>query len=289
MAAIQWFPGHMTKARRLIREAMPSQDVIIEVLDARLPRSSENPLITELRRHKPCIKVLAKSDLADPAVTSSWIRFFQEEKHPSPAEGLSPATVVAIAISMDRPGEVQRVPELCRKLALGPKGANKAPRAMIVGVPNVGKSTLINTLLGRKVAKVGDEPAVTKGQQVVILKDGLVLSDNPGITWPKFEDEDAALRLAFAGSLPDTAIDYERVASWGADYLLRRYPNELIARFKLKTLPADARALLLEIGERRGGLRAGGVVDIHRAADALIHEFRAGAIGRISLETPPPV
>ena len=243
----------MTKARRLISEAMPSQDVIIEVLDARLPRSSENPLLTELRRHKPCIKVLAKSDLADPAVTSSWIRFLQEENPPSPGDGVQPGAVVAMAISMDRPGDIQRLPELCRKLALCPRGANKAPRAMIVGVPNVGKSTLINTLLGRKVAKVGDKPAVTKGQQVVTLKDGLVVSDNPGITWPKFEDEDASLRLAFAGSLPDTAIDFERVATWGADYLLRHYPDELTARFRLNTLPADARALLVEIGKRRGG------------------------------------
>jgi ribosome biogenesis GTPase A len=157
---------------------------------------------------------------------------------------------------------------------------------MIVGIPNVGKSTLINALLGRKVAKVGDEPAVTKGQQVVTLKDGTLLSDNPGITWPKIDDEDASLRLAFAGSIPDTAIDYEPVAMWGADYLLRHYPHCLTARFKLKSLPADAHALLLEIGRRRGALRAGGIVDMHRAADALIHDFRSGAIGRITLESP---
>lgn len=277
----------MTKARGLIAEAMPSQDVVIEVLDARLPRSSENPLLTALRRHKPCIKVLAKSDLADPALTKAWLRFFEEEKHPSPGDGLAPGVVVAIAITTERPAEVHKIPALCRQLALHPKGPNKAPRVMIVGVPNVGKSTLINALLGRKVAKVGDEPAVTKGQQMVTLKDGTILSDNPGITWPKQEDEDASLRLAFAGSIPDTAIDYEHVASWGADYLLRHYPRYLAARFKLKSLPADAHALLVEIGKRRGALRAGGVVDMHRAADALIHDFRSGAIGRITLESPP--
>lgn len=288
MPPIQWFPGHMTKARGLIAEAMPSQDVVIEVLDARLPRSSENPLLTALRRHKPCIKVLAKSDLADPALTKAWLRFFEAEKHPSPGDGLAPGAVVAIAVTVDRPDEARKIPALCRKLALHPKGPNKAPRALIVGVPNVGKSTLINTLLGRKVAKVGDEPAVTKGQQVVTLKDGTMLSDNPGITWPKQEDEDASLRLAFAGSIPDTAIDYEHVASWGADYLLHHYPQYLTARFKLKSLPEDAHALLVEIGKRRGALRAGGVVDMHRAADALIHDFRSGAIGRITLEAPPP-
>ncbi len=289
MPPLQWFPGHMTKARRLIAEAMPSQDVVIEVLDARLPPSSENPLLRELRRHKPCIKVLAKSDLADPAQTKAWLRFFEEEKHPSPGDGLAPGVVVAIAVTTERPDEVQKIPALCRKLALHPKAPNKAPRAMIVGIPNVGKSTLINTLLGRKVAKVGDEPAVTRGQQVVTLKDGTILSDNPGITWPKIDDEDASLRLAFAGSIPDTAIDYESVAAWGADYLLRHYPREVTARFKLKSLPADAHALLLEIGRRRGALRAGGVVDLHRAADALIHDFRSGAIGRITLESPPPL
>lgn len=284
---IQWFPGHMTKARRLIADTMPSQDVVIEVLDARLPRSSENPLLAELRRHKPCIKVLAKSDLADPARTKAWIRFFEEEKHPSPGDGLKPGVVVAIALTTEKPAEAQKIPALCRKLVFDARGTNKVPRAMIVGVPNVGKSTLINSLLGRKVAKTGDEPAVTKGQQIVTLKDGTILSDNPGITWPKQEDEDASLRLAFAGSIPDTAIDYEHVASWGADFLLRDYPQLVAARFKLKSLPADAHALLEEIGKRRGALRAGGVVDMHRAADALIHEFRSGAIGRITLEAPP--
>lgn len=287
MPPIQWFPGHMTKARRLIAEAMPAQDVVIEVLDARLPRSSENPLLTELRRHKPCIKVLAKSDLADPALTKAWLRFFEQEKHPSPGDGLAPGVVVAIAVTTTRPDEAHRIPALCRKLALHPKGPSKAPRAMIVGIPNVGKSTLINTVLGRKVAKVGDEPAVTKGQQVVTLKDGTILSDNPGITWPKIDDDDASLRLAFAGSIPDTAIDYEAVALWGADYLLRHYAQYVTARFELKSVPADAHSLLVEIGKRRGALRSGGVVDLHRAADALIHDFRSGAIGRITLESPP--
>lgn len=283
---IQWFPGHMTKARRLLAETMPSTDVVIEVLDARCPRSSENPLLTELRRHKPCIKVLAKSDLADPARTKAWVKFFEEEKHPSPGDGLAPGVVVAIALTTERPSEAQQIPALCRKLALHPKALNKAPRAMIVGIPNVGKSTLINTLLGRKAAKTGDEPAVTKSQQIVTLKDGTILTDNPGITWPKIEDEDASLRLAFSGSIPDTAIDYEGVALWGAQFLLREYPQYLTTRFKLKSLPATADELLVEIGKRRGALRAGGVVDIHRASEALVHDFRSGAIGRITLESP---
>jgi ribosome biogenesis GTPase A len=269
---IQWFPGHMTKARRLIAESMPAQDVVVEVLDARLPLSSENPLLAELRGSKPCIKVLAKSDLADPKLTKDWVRFFEEPG------------VAAIAVTTKQPAELQKIPALCKHLMRKTKGT---PRVMIVGVPNVGKSTLINTLLGRKAAKVGDEPAVTKSQQVVTLADGTVLSDNPGITWPKIDDEDASLRLAFAGSIPDTAIDYETVAMWGAAFLLSHYASALVTRFKLKTVPPDANGLLEEIGRRRGALRAGGVIDLHRAADALIHDFRSGAIGRITLESPP--
>lgn len=285
---IQWYPGHMTKARRLLAESMPLTDVVIEVLDARMPRSSENPVVTELRRHKPVIKVLSKSDLADPTETKAWIRFFEEEKHPSPGDGLPPGKVVAVALTTTRPQEAKtKLPELCKALALHPRGPGKTPRVMIVGIPNVGKSTLINTLMDRKVAKVGDEPAVTKGRQVVTLKSGMTISDNPGIMWPKIEDEDTGLRLAFGGAIPDSAIDYETVAMWGARYLLARYPQLVLGRYKLKALPEKPEQLLEEIGKRRGGLRAGGRVDLHKAADALIHDFRAGAIGRITLESPP--
>jgi ribosome biogenesis GTPase A len=196
--------------------------------------------------------------------------------------------VTALAIRSDRQGETRtRVAAICKRLALHPGGPGKTVRAMVVGIPNVGKSTLINTLMERKVAKVGDEPAVTKSRQRVTLKNGMTLSDNPGILWPKIEDEKASLRLALGGAIPDTALDYETVALFGAQFLLARYPELLRARYKLTDLPDGPAALLAEIGRKRGGLRSGGVVDIHKAADVLMHDFRSGVLGKISLESPP--
>lgn len=278
--SIQWFPGHMNKARRLMEEAMPAQDVVLEVLDARMPLASENPVVTELRGNKPCVKVLSKSDLADPEVTQLWLRYFEEQ---GAARG---DKVVAIAITTDKAAETRkRIAEVCSKVAVPTRG-RKTARAMIVGIPNVGKSTLVNTLAKRKIANVGDEPAVTKGQQVVLLENGMTLSDNPGIMWPKIEDPLGGLRLAFGGAIPDAALDYENVAMFGAQLLLDTYPALILQRYKLKELPADADGLLDEIGRKRGGLRAGGKIDRHKAADVFIHEFRTGAIGRISLESP---
>jgi ribosome biogenesis GTPase A len=272
---IQWYPGHMTSARRIIAETMPSIDVVIEVLDARMPRASANPVMTELRKQKPCLKILSKSDLADPEATKAWI--FELEIDP---------TVKVLATTTEREADIRRrVPELCKKLApnrVGPKPV----RAMVVGIPNVGKSTLINTLMQRKVAKTGDEPAVTKAIQKVTLKSGMLISDHPGLLWPKIEDELVGLRLALGGAIPDTALDYERVAFFGAEIFLARYPKELLARYKLAELPKSATELLETIGKKRGGLRKGGTIDMHKAADALIHDFRSGVLGRITLEIP---
>ena len=274
--AIQWYPGHMTKARRVLEETMPAQDVIIEVLDARMPHASENPVVTELRRDKPCIKVLSKSDLADPEITEAWVAHF--EKSPN---------VRALAITTERQQDARiKIPALCKEIVLHPRGLGKTVRAMIVGIPNVGKSTLINTLMERKVAKVGDEPAVTKAQQRVTLKNGMTLADNPGIMWPKIEDEQGGLCLALGGAIPDNAIDYESVALFGARFFLAKYPDRLKARYKLETLPEVPADLLVEIGKRRGCLKSGGIIDMHKAGDVLVHDFRDGALGRISLESP---
>lgn len=287
--SIQWYPGHMTKARKVLAESLPSQDVVIEVLDARLPGACSNPVLTELRARKPCIKVLTKADLADPELTEAWVTHFQNAAIPiiETANGFLPAGPVrALAIRQDRGADVrQRIFALCNELV--PRGERKkSVRAMIVGVPNVGKSTLVNTLMNRKVAKVGDVPAVTKSKQVVSLQNGILLADNPGLLWPKIENENDGARLAFAGSIPDTAIDLETIALWGARWLLGRYGDALMQRYKLETLPASPSELIDEIGRRRGALRAGGVIDRHKAADALIRDFRSGTLGRISLEAP---
>jgi ribosome biogenesis GTPase A len=273
--SLQWFPGHMTKARRELAALMPSQDVVIEVLDARLPRASSNPVISELRGDKPAIKVLTKSDLADPVVTQAWIEHFSAEPN-----------TTAFAATTKTPNLTRKkIAELSRGLAIH-RGTDKHVRALIAGVPNVGKSTLINTLVNRAVAKVGDKPAVTKEQQLVTLDSGMQITDTPGLMWPKIEDERRALRLAFAGSIPDTAIDYFIVGQFGAAYLVSNYPELVIARYKLDAGPSSADDLLHQIGKRRGTLLKGGVVDLHKAAELLVHEFRAGTLGAITLEKP---
>lgn len=272
--AVNWFPGHMNKARRKIKEAMGDIDVVIEVLDARLPYSSLNPLVDELRAAKPCIKVLNKADLADPNTTQHWLNYFDEQLNTK-----------AMALVAEQRKDAQRVIQLCRKMGAARTERKQAIRVMIMGIPNVGKSTLINALANRNVAQTGNEPAVTKRNQMIDLKNGVVLSDTPGILWPRFENEASGYRLAVSGAIKDTAIEYLDIAQFALDFLLVHYPKALSARFKLDTLPKDSKEALDIIGRKRGCLRAGGVVDIHKAAEIVLHEWRAGKIGRSSLET----
>jgi len=275
--AVQWYPGHMNKARNEIKKAMPNIDLVIEVMDARIPYSSENPMVAQLRGDRPCIKILNKSDLADSAVTEAWLGYFEQQKG-----------VTALALSCEKqPSQVRKLPELCRRMV--PHRNNeiiKPVRVMIMGIPNVGKSSLINILAGRPLAKVGNEPAVTKAQQKINLGNGVVLNDTPGILWPRMENQDFGYRLAVTGAIKNTAMEFEDVACYGAEYLLRAYPEQLLARYKLKTLPESAVQLLEEIARRRGGLRPGGRVDLHKASEVLLHDLRSGALGRVSLETP---
>ncbi|GGI84367.1 ribosome biogenesis GTPase YlqF [Shewanella gelidii] len=273
--AIQWYPGHMHKARKEIEKVMPQVDLVIEVLDARIPYSSENPMVSTFRGDKPCIKLLNKSDLADPAITEQWIEYLEQEQG-----------VKAMAVSTLQPGSLKNITDLCRKLVPSRDKIEKDIRTMIMGIPNVGKSTIINTLAGRVIAKTGNEPAVTKTQQRINLKNGIVLSDTPGILWPKVDNESSSYRLAVTGAIKDTAMEYEDVAMFAAEYFLKAYPEHIVERYKLDELPRDDISLLEEIGRKRGALRPGGRIDLHKASEIVLHEFRSGRTGLLSLESP---
>ncbi|QLE85795.1 ribosome biogenesis GTPase YlqF [Shewanella sp. Scap07] len=273
--AIQWYPGHMHKAQKEIAEVMPQVDLVIEVLDARIPYSSENPMVSSLRGDKPCIKLLNKSDLADPLVTQQWIEYLEQEQG-----------VKAMAITTLQAGQVKKIPDLCRKFVPSRDKIEKDIRTMIMGIPNVGKSTIINTLAGRTIAKTGNEPAVTKTQQRINLRNGIVLSDTPGILWPKVDNEKSSYRLAITGAIKDTAMDYEDVAMFAAEYFLAAYPQAIAERYQLDSLPDTDIELLEAIGRKRGAMRPGGRIDLHKASELVLHEFRSGKMGLLSLETP---
>ncbi len=273
---IDWYPGHMKKSRAQIIEMLPTIDLFIEVLDARLPASSANPLLGKLRGEKPCIKVLNKSDLADPTITNAWVTHFDKQ------QGVR-------ALSMDATDRrnVGLLPKLCRKLVPGRGGKGQKPlRVMIIGIPNVGKSTLINTLAGKKMARVGDKPAITTCPQQIDLRNGILLSDTPGLLWPVLDDQAGACRLAASGAIGDNAFDTTAVSLETVAYISNRYPALLQKRYKLNELPYKSMEVLEEIGRRRGCLVSGGEVDLHRAAELFLRELRSGKIGRISLERP---
>ena len=272
---IEWYPGHMAKARRQIAEVMTNIDVVIEVIDARLPLSSANPMLDKLRGGKPCIKVLNKSDLADPRVTSSWVKYFDQMEE-----------VRAIPIEARKRSTTNQITTLCRRLAPRRGVPGKTLRAMVIGIPNVGKSTLINTLVGKKIARVGDKPAITTCAQQVDLRNGIHLADTPGLLWPDIRNQQSAYRLAASGAIGEGGMDYLSVALFAAEYLMKHYPEQLANRYQLSELPVDPTRLLEQIGRKRGCLIAGGNVDQLRAAELLLRELRAGMIGRISLESP---
>src|SRR5690554_6509735 len=276
--AIQWYPGHMHKAQKEMRQLLPTVDMVIEVLDARIPFSSQNPLLASLRGDKPVIKILAKSDLADPENMALW------QQHLEAQEG-----VKTLAVSTESPERIHRVQELCRKLAPANTANQGKVTAMIAGIPNVGKSTLINTLAGRAVAKTGNEPAVTKRQQRIWLDDDFMLLDTPGILWPKQQYENSSYRLAFTGAIKDTALEDDDVAYFGAGYLLKTYPEALKERYQLTELPDHEVEFLEVIAKKRGCIGAGGHVDFNKISQLFVNDFRAGLLGPISLETPEMV
>lgn len=285
--SINWFPGHMNRARREIAAAIRKVDVVIELVDARLPVSSRNPMLGKLAEGKPILTLFTKSDLADPAVTQAWLEAW---------DGPRP-----LALVMSDARSVKRIPARLRELAPHRGGPGRTLRSMVVGIPNVGKSTLINSLTGRRIAKVGDRPAVTRRAQRVELDLDLSIFDSPGVLWPKLDDQQGARRLAASGAIGENAFEPIDVAGWAICFVATTYRDCLVARYKLEDEvdeilagtspdPKDASravALLEAVGRKRGALRAGGHVDLERAADLFLRDLRAGKVGAISYERPP--
>ncbi len=272
---INWYPGHMHKANKEIKETLPHIDLIIEVLDARIPYSSQNPVLSDLRQQIPCIRVLNKSDLADPRLTSIWQSFLEKEQG-----------VKTLATTTQQPDRIKQITSLCTKMLADKVAANRVIRTMIMGIPNVGKSTIINILAGKIIAKTGNEPAVTKHQQRINLGNNIILSDTPGVLWPNVENINSGYRLAVTGAIKDTAMHYDDVAFFAADYLLKSYPDRLTHRYDLESLPLDEAELMEIIGRKRGCLKSRKIVDLDKTGKILLHDIRSGKLGPITWETP---
>lgn len=277
---IQWFPGHMTKTRRLIEADLKMVDAVVEITDARIPQSSRNPILDELVGNKPRIMIMNKCDVADEAATRAWSKYFE-------SRGIGVIVCDCRSgkgINRFLPAVKKQLSELIeRRKSRGMIG--KALRVMVVGIPNVGKSSFINRMANSKKTKVGDRPGVTRGKQWVSIDKDVELLDMPGILWPKFDDKDVAQRLAFTGAVKDEVVDTIALSTALGELLIKDYPELMRARYKIK----GEGDILTEIAGSRGMLISGGEPDIERAAAALLDEFRAGKIGRITLEYPPAV
>ena len=279
---IQWFPGHMAKTKRLIEEHLKSVDVAAELLDARIPFSGANPMVEELIGTKARIVILNKADLADPVMTKKWEEYFRKKG----------ASVVSISCKdgKDRKKLLRifreaALPVLTKWKSRGFKA--RSARVMILGIPNVGKSTLINFMAGAAMTRTANTPGHTRGKQWVKLSDGLDLLDTPGVLWPKFEDQEAALRLAATGAIAGDVFDAHSVVISLLDALKKMAPQVLMEKYKLKELSDEVEILLEEIGRRRGCLLPGGVVDFERTETLVLHDFRQGKLGRVTLDKVP--
>lgn len=274
--AIQWFPGHMHLTRKAIEDRVKEIDVVIEMLDARLPGSSANPMLAELTRGKPALKVLNKQDLADPERTALWLAHFN---------AMPGTRALGLDASVAAPAKL--LVKSCFELAPNRGSMVKPMRVLICGIPNVGKSTLINTLKGKRSAKTGDEAGVTKIEQRIVLQDGFYLFDTPGVLWPRIIVAKSGYNLAASGAIGKNAFDDEEVALELLDYLRQHYPLQVQERFKLADVAGQTDEQLLDaIGRKRGALLSGGRINLQKAAEVVIHDFRQFSLGRISLETP---
>lgn len=283
MSTIQWFPGHMAKARRQVEEKCKQVDIIFELLDARLPLSSRNPMIHQIIQNKPRLILLTKSDLADPQASQEWSQYFQKQQQ------------TALWINSKAGKGMKRIITASEQI-LAPLFATRAKkgirtqrmRAMIIGIPNVGKSSLINRLARRAATQTADRPGVTKAQQWIRIGKRLELLDTPGILWPKFDDKSIGFRLAASGAIREDILPLEEIALFVLDFLQKRYPGRLTERYRV-TEGEDSLTLLEEIGRCRGCLQKGGLVDHEKAAELLLQELRGGQLGRITLEWPEEV
>lgn len=274
--AINWYPGHMNKARKELSKIIPTIDLVIELLDSRAPNASKNPLLDEITASVPRINVLSKADLADPAITKLWQTTINESKNRR-----------CLVSSTTSPLRAQEVIDCARKLiSKETRRPNYNYQILITGIPNVGKSTLLNVLSERKLAKTGNEPAVTQRQQRIKLAENWYLIDTPGMMWPKLEDQDGAYRLAMTGTIRNTAVEAEDIAWFAAEELLSGFRANLSDRYGITEQITTAEQVLESIAVTRGAISKRGQIDWHKTAEILLNDFRSGKLGRISLERP---
>ncbi|MDP4103810.1 MAG: ribosome biogenesis GTPase YlqF [Bacillota bacterium] len=282
---IQWFPGHMAKARREVTEKLKLIDIIFELVDARIPYSSRNPMIDEIIQHKPRLVLLNKADMADKERTKEWIKYFAEKD------------VKALAINAQAGEGLREIVQASHQILkekfdrLKAKGVKnpRAIRAMIVGIPNVGKSTLINRLAKRNIARTGNTPGVTKAQQWIKVGKELELLDTPGILWPKFEDQDVGMKLAVTGAIKDTLLNLQDLAVFSLRFLEKTYPERLKERYQLEKVPDDLVELFDHIGKLRGCLMSGGLIDYDKTAELVVREIRSEKFGPVTFDIPEHV
>ncbi|GAA1376924.1 ribosome biogenesis GTPase YlqF [Peribacillus frigoritolerans] len=278
---IQWFPGHMAKARREVTEKLKLIDIIFELVDARIPASSRNPMIDEIIQHKPRVILLNKADMADPAKTNMWLEHYKSQGK------------TAIAINSQAGNGLNQITAASKNLLkekyerMESRGIKpRAIRAMIVGIPNVGKSTLINRLAKKNIAKTGNTPGVTKAQQWIKVGKELELLDTPGILWPKFEDQEVGLKLALTGAIKDTILNLHEVSLYGLRFLEKEYPERLKSRYNLDIIPQETLELFDAVGKFRGCLASGGFIDYDKTAELVVREIRSEKMGPLTFEVP---
>lgn len=278
---INWFPGHMKKTRELLVEQLKLIDVVVEILDSRIPKSSRNPEIVKIVKNVPKVILLNKMDLSDDKISKDWINYFEKEG----AKGV----LINSTTGQGFDEVIKTIKEVTKEKMdnLVRKGRKRRPiRIMVVGIPNVGKSSFINKLIGKKSAKTGDRPGVTKGKQWVRVKADMELLDTPGILWPKFEDNEVAMNLAFTGAIKDEIMDLDEITLEFLKRISKRYPEALQGRFGIEVEDKEPIELFDEIGKKRGCIIAGGEIDYSRASKLIMSEFRGGKLGRITLEIP---